>query len=284
MPSPSAQQITVAESHIRIEPSQGWTAVRVSELWQHRDLMFYLVLREIRSATASTNLGFVWLLIQPLSIAIVLTVVLGIFVRVPTGGIPYSLVVLSGLLPWNYVSNSVARASSSMIANSHLLTKVYFPRLIIPAVPVLAGLVDFAVLFVILIALSLLFGVVPAPTWLFLPLPALLVIGVASGAGLWFSALTVRFRDVGNMVPVMLQIGTWASPVLYPSSLVPERWRWLYDLNPMVGIVDSIRWALFAQESFPTRPIVISVIAIVALITTGVVYFRIVEDTAADIV
>jgi lipopolysaccharide transport system permease protein len=258
--------------------------VSLGELWQHRDLMFYLVLREIRVATASTSLGFLWLVVQPLALAGVLTVVLGIFIKVDTGGVPYALVVLSGLLPWNYVNNAVARASSSMVANSYLLTKVYFPRLIIPAVPVLAGLVDFAVLFGILVVIALGFGVVPALTWLFLPVPALMAIGLTIGAGLWLSALTVRYRDVGNMIPVMLQIGTYASPILYPSSLVPERWRWLYDLNPMVGIVDGVRWALLGESMFPQRPLAISAAAIVALVATGVFYFRATEDNAADIV
>ena len=284
MSSPPTFDAVSELPHVRIEPPRGWSPVSLSELWQHRDLMFYLVLREIRIATASTSLGFLWLLVQPLALAAVLTVALGIFVKVPTGGAPYALVVLSGLLPWNYVSNAVARASSSMVANSHLLTKVYFPRLIIPAVPILAGLVDFAVLFVILIVIAIGFGVAPAPTWLFLPVPALMAIGLTAGAGLWLSALTVRFRDVGNMVPVMLQIGTYASPILYPSSLVPERWRWLYDLNPVVGIVDGVRWALLAQERFPDRALAISAAAIVILIATGVFYFRATEDNAADIV
>ena len=269
---------------MRIEPPRGWAPVNLAELWQHRDLMFYLVLREIRTATASTSLGFLWILLQPLAIAAVLTVALGIFVKVPTGGLPYALVVLSGLLPWNYVSTAVARSSSSMVANSYLLTKVYFPRLIIPTVPILAGLVDFAVLFVVLIVITLAFGMAPASTWLLLPIPGLMAIGLTIGAGLWASALTVRYRDVGNMIPVLLQIGTYASPVLYPSSLVPGKWRWLYDLNPMVGIVDGVRWVLFADGPFPGRPLAVSVILILALIATGVFYFRATEDTAADVV
>jgi lipopolysaccharide transport system permease protein len=278
------QEIPSGALHIRIEPPRKWAPVSMRELWQHRDLMRYLVAREMRAATASTSLGFLWLVLQPLAIAVVLTIVLGIFIRVPTGNVPYALVVLSGLLPWNYVNGGIARASSSMVANSHLLTKVYFPRLIIPAVPILASLIDFGVLFLIVVALTLMFGIAPAVSWLFLPVPALMAIGLTVGAGLWFSSLTVRYRDVGNLLPVLLQIGMWASPVLYPSSLVPSQWRWLYDLNPMVGIVDGIRWALFAQEQFPSGPLAISAIELIALIVTGVLYFRITEDTAADIV
>ncbi len=284
MPNLAPLEAHAKMAHTRIEPPRGWSPVSLGELWQHRDLMFYLVLREIRTATASTSLGFLWLLLQPLMIAAVLTVALGLFVKVPTGGVPYAIVVLSGLLPWHYISTAIVRASSSMVANSYLLTKVYFPRLIIPTVPILAGLVDFAVLFVILIILSLAFGVVLAATWLFLPVPALMAIGLTAGAGLWLSALTVRFRDVGNAVPVMLQIWTYASPVLYPSSLVPERWRWVYDLNPVVGIVDGVRWALLAQDPFPDRALANSGAAIVFLLATGVFYFRATEDNAADIV
>ncbi len=270
--------------HLRIEVSRGWSPVNLPELWQHRELLFFLILREIRSATRSTRLGLLWIVLQPLAIAAVLTVVLGTFIKIPTEDVPYVLVVLSGYLPWSYVSNAVTRASNSMVASSYLLTKVYFPRLIIPAVPILAGLVELGIFLVLLVAVATYFGISPRQTWLLLPIAAALAVGLATGAGLWFSALTVRIRDVGHAVPVMLQIVTYASPVLYPVALVPPHWRWLYDLNPMVGIIELTRWSLYANGAFPLQPLVSAIAGIGVLIATGIFYFRFTEDTAADIV
>jgi len=284
MNQPMTHVPPAARVHTRIEPPRGWTPVSLPEMWQHRDLLFYLVVRDLRSITSSTSLGFYWLLLQPLAFALVLTVVLGFLVKVPTGNMPYALVVLSGLLPWTYVNNSIARASSSMVANAHLLTKVYFPRLIIPVVPIVSGLIDFGVVFLVLLAAVVYFGIAPTWQWLLLPLPVLLAIGLALGAGLWLCALTVRFRDVANMVPVLLQLGTYVSPVFYPRTLVPQAWLPVYDLNPMVGIIEATRWSLLSLGPFPSGPVSISAIVVLILIGTGVFYFRVTEDIAADIV
>jgi lipopolysaccharide transport system permease protein len=254
------------------------------ELWQHRDLLFYLVLRDIRVLTSSTKLGMLWIFLQPLSVALVLIIVMGMFVKVPTGDVPYAVVVLSGFLSWNYLSGAINRASSSMIASSYLLTKVYFPRLIIPAVPVISGLIEFAALMLILFVAALHFGVAIRLTWLFVPAVASLAVALAVGVGLWFSALTIRFRDFSHAVPVILQIGTYASPVLYPVNLVPDRWRWLYELNPTVGVIELTRWALYGGAPFPASAVGISLLFSAALIASGVIFFRVTEDIAADIV
>jgi len=270
--------------HYRIAPPQGWTPISFRELWQHRELLFYLVLRDIRVMMASTTLGIFWILFQPLAMAVIMTVVLGMLIRVPTGGIPYAVVVLSGFVPWMYFSNTVSRATVSMSTNSYLLTKVYFPRLIIPAVPVLAGLLDMSVLFVVTIVITLVFGIAPTLQWLFLPVPLLLVIALTAGAGLWLSALNVGHRDIGNMTPIVMQMLAYASPVYYPHDLVPEKWAWLYDLNPMSGIVEGMRWGLLSGKVFPAYSLGVSLTAAVVLVSTGVFYFRSIEDTAADIV
>lgn len=269
---------------MRIEAPRGWSPIDLRELWRHRDLLFFLVLREFRSTTRGTKLGALWIILQPLAIAAVLTVVLGTFVRIPTGDVPYVVIILTGFLPWSYFSNAVSRASLSMIANSHLLTKVYFPRLIIPTVPVISGLVDLAIFLFLLTAVALALDIEPRQSWALLPLVAAFTVALAIGAGLWLSALTLRMRDIGHAVPVVLQIGMYLSPVLYPVALVPERWRWLYDLNPMVGIIEFARWCVLNDGPFPTNILLIATAEIAGLAATGVYFFRMVEDNAADIV
>ncbi|MDP2170213.1 MAG: ABC transporter permease [Rhodocyclaceae bacterium] len=270
--------------YLRIDPPGEWSPVSLGELWQHRDLLTYLVLRDVRALTSSTQLGFLWIVIHPLSVAVVLIVVLGMFVKIPTGGTPYALIVLSGLMSWNYVSNAITRSSSSMLANAYLITKVYFPRLIIPIVPVISGLIELGVMVLITASAAVYFGVPLQFSWLFLLAAGFVAMALATGVGLWFSALTVRYRDFSHAIPVIMQIGFYASPVLYPITLVPEKWRQIYDLNPLVGIVELTRWSLFGEAPFPTFSISTSIAWAVMLIATGVFYFRATEDVAADLV
>lgn len=269
---------------MRIQPAQGWVPVDLSELWQHRDLLFYLVRRDVRSLYANTGLGVVWTVLQPLATAIVITIVLGIFARIPTGEIPYGLVALSGLVLWSYFSTVVQSGCQSMLANASLMTKVYFPRLIIPAVPILAGLVDLAVLIIVLLGAMLFYGIMPQLSWIVIPVPLILMIALALGASLWLSALNVQYRDVGRLVPVILQIALYASPILYPYAIIPERWRWIYALNPVVGIVNAMRWALFREAGFPFGELAISILVALSLIVSGVFFFQRVEKLMADIV
>ena len=270
--------------YLRIDPPGKWSPVSLGELWQHRDLLAYLVLRDVRALTSSTQLGFLWIVIHPLAVAVVLIVVLGMFVKIPTGGTPYALIVLSGLMSWNYVSNAITRSSSSMLANAYLITKVYFPRLIIPIVPVISGLIELGVMVLIAALAAVYFGVPLRFSWVFLLAAGFVAMALTTGIGLWFSALTVRYRDFSHAIPVIMQIGFYASPVLYPITLVPQKWRQIYDLNPLVGIVELTRWSLFAETSFPTFSISASIVWAVMLIATGVFYFRATEDVAADLV
>lgn len=269
---------------MRIQPAQGWVPVNISELWEHRALLVYLVNRDVRSLYANTALGVLWTVLQPLATAIVITIVLGMFARIPTGGVPYGLVALSGIVLWSYFGTVVQSGCQSMLANASLMTKVYFPRLIIPAVPILAGLVDLAVLIIVLLGAVLFYGIMPQLSWVFIPVPLILMIALALGASLWLSALNVQYRDVGRLVPVILQIAMYASPILYPCAIIPERWRGIYALNPVVGIVNAMRWALFREGEFPFFELTVSILVAVSLIASGVFVFQRIEKLMADIV
>jgi lipopolysaccharide transport system permease protein len=253
-------------------------------LWAHRNLLRYLVLRDVRAALASTGLGALWLVVPPLATALLMVFVLGILVKVPTGGVPYSLVVLSGMTPWIYFSSTVSRATVSMASNAYLLTKVYFPRLIIPTVPVLACLIEFMVLLVIVCTVAVCFGYTSFSRWLALPAFAALTVVLAAAFSLWVSALNIVIRDVGNAMPVLLQALAYGSPVFYPHELIPQRWHWVYDLNPIVGLVDGFRWALIGGSSFPVYSLSVTLTVALLAGASGLVIFRVIEDMAADVV
>lgn len=279
-----AKHLLINDVSIRIEPTEGWVPVDLRELWQYHNLLFYLVWREIRVYYSNTAIGIFWIVLSPLATAIVLSVILGLFIKVPTGGLPYPPVVLSGLILWLYFSKAVSTGCTSMMANSYLLTKVYFPRIIVPLVSILSGLIELLVLLVVVLIVAILYGVVPGLSWLLIPVPLILLIGLATGSSLWLSALNVQYRDIGNLLPVLLQVGLYLAPTIYLSSLIPKEWRLLYDINPMVGVIDTMRWALFLGNEFPARPFIISIITVILLIVTGAFFFRLIDDTAADIV
>ena len=268
----------------RIEPPNAWKPLDWPEVWRFRELFLILVWRDIRVLFSRTVLGFLWVVLSPLSMVLVLTIVLGILVKVPTGGVPYPLVLLSGLVPWLYFNSTVTKACSSMVTNAYLLTKVYLPRILIPAVPLAASLVDFAILLAVLLVMTVLFGIRPVGTWLFLPVPVFITIGLSCGISLALSALNVKHRDIAYVLPVILQILMYASPLFYPLSLIPPRFRVVYSLNPFVGVCEGMRWALFAKEQFPTFPLMVSLVAMAVLLLAGVLIFKRVEDSIADIV
>lgn len=269
---------------ITITSPIGLASLQFSELWRHRDLLSYLAQREIQKTYANTTIGMFWVLLQPLATALVLTVVLGLLVRVPTDGQPYPLIVLSAFPFWVFFSNVVTRSADSMSANAHLLTKVYFPRIIIVLVPLVSGLLDLLVLLAVLMVAAPVFGKMPSIAWLVLALPVIVTLVLALGAGLWFSLLAVHIRDIGHGLPVMLQIGLYLSPVLYPISLVPAGWRWLYDLNPMVGIVETSRWALLGTGEFPAYGLAASIVFSLLVFIGGIYFFRALEDATTDLI
>jgi len=265
-------------------PRSGWIGPNARELWHYRELLYFLMWRDIKVRYKQTVIGAAWAILQPLLTMIVFSVVFGHFLDVPSDGIPYPVFAYAGLLPWTFFSTALARAGGSLVYDANLLSKVYFPRLIVPAAAIMALLVDFAIAFSILIGLMLAYDVSPGFALLALPLFTLLAIATTLGAGLWLAALNVKFRDVGYVVPFLTQFWLFITPVLYPSTVVPEQWRGLLGLNPMAGVVEGFRWALTGDGDVSTTLIAVSISVALFLVVTGIAYFRRMEDQFADIV
>jgi lipopolysaccharide transport system permease protein len=266
-----------------IQPSRGWVSLRLQELWYYRELLFFLAWRDVKVRYKQTALGVSWAILQPLLGMVVFTVFFGRLARVPSDGIPYPLFSYSGLLAWHLFAYSVTESSSSVVANERLITKVYFPRLVIPMASILAGLVDFAAALVLLIGLMAYYGVHPG--WAILTLPFFIIFEIATalGVGLWLSALNVQYRDVRYTVPFVIQFWLFASPVIYSSTLVPARWRPLYGLNPMAGVVEGFRWALLGKPPAPGLMFAVSSLVVMVLLISGLYYFRRMERHFADV-
>lgn len=252
-----------------------------ADILRHRELLLFLAWRDILVRYKQTVIGISWVVIRPLLTMLILTAVFGRIANLPSGNMPYAILVFSGLLPWFFFSNAVSECSNSLITNSHLLSKVYFPRLIVPTSTVLVSSVDFVISIIVLVVLMVWYGI--APTWRILLIPVFGVqVGLLSlGLGLWFSTLTVRYRDFRHLVPFMLQLGVYASPVGYSSNVIPEKWAYLYYLNPVAGIVDSFRWAIMGEEP-NSYGVVAAIIITIVLLVTGIMYFRAEEAQFAD--
>ena len=231
-----------------IEGGKGWVAINLHELWIYRELLYFLVWRDLKVRYKQAVLGIAWVIFQPLLMTIIFTVFLGILARVPSDHVPYPIFAYAGLLLWTFFSGAVSATGNSLVGNAHLITKAYFPRAIIPIAAIVARLVDLAVAYVILIALMFYYHISLTPRILFSPLLIILLALLALGFGMWTSAVNVKYRDVGLALPVLIQLWMFVSPVVYPLSFVPERWRLLYALNPLVGIIDSFRAVLFGNE------------------------------------
>ncbi len=269
---------------IRIKPSKGWVSLRLSELWQYRELLYFLTWRDIKVRYKQTVLGAAWAIIQPFFTMVVFSLFFGQLARIPSDGIPYPIFSYTALVPWTFFANGLNQSSNSLVGSAQLITKVYFPRLAVPIATVLSGVVDFVLAFVVLIAMMLFFGVVPTFQTLWLPLFLLLALVTALGVGLWLSAMNVQFRDVRYMVPFLTQFWLFATPIAYPSSLLSEPWRTLYGLNPMVGVVEGFRWALLGTNTAPGPLIAVSALAALTILVSGAFYFRRMEKTFADVV
>lgn len=267
-----------------IRPATGWPSVGLKELWQYRELLYFLAWRDIKVRYKQTALGIGWAIIQPFFIMLVFSIFFGHLAKVPSDGIPYPLFVYCALVPWNLFAHSLTESSSSLVANERLITKIYFPRLIVPISAVLAGLVDFAISFIVLVAMMIYYGVAPGVMALSLPLFVLLAVMTALGAGLWLSALNVRYRDVRYVLTFLTQLWLFATPVAYPSSLVPEPWRAVYGLNPMAGVVEGFRWALLGKAGRPGSLLVVSILVAILMLVSGLFYFRRMEATFADVI
>ncbi len=267
----------------RITPRAGWPVLDVRELWDYRELLYFLVWRDIKVRYKQTVIGAAWAIIQPVFAMVIFTIFFGMLAKLPSGNLPYPLFYYSGLLPWLYFSGAFQHATNAIIDHQRLITKVYFPRLLLPLAAVVCGLVDFAVAFVILVAMMAFYGIAPAAGVLLLPIFLLLAVATALGAGLWLSVLNATYRDVRYVVPFLIQLWLFASPVVYPSSLVPEAWRWLYGLNPMAGVIEGFRWALLGQGQ-PPALLGVSAAVVALVLLGGVIYFSRAEETIADIV
>ena len=267
----------------RIRPSRGWVALNLRDLWLYRELLYFLTWRDIKVRYKQTVLGAAWAVLQPFFTMVVFSIFFGRLAQVPSDGIPYPIFAYCALVPWSYFAGGLDRAGNSLVGSANLITKVYFPRLAIPISAVLAGLLDFAIAFVVLLGMMVYYGIVPTAAILTLPLFLLLAIATALAVGLWLSALNVQYRDVRYTIPFLTQFWLFATPIAYSSSLVPEQWRALYGLNPMAGVVEGFRWALLGKE--PPGPLLaVSVVVVVLLLIGGLYYFRRMEKTFADVV
>lgn len=266
-----------------IRPPRKWVPVDLRELWAYRELVTSFTLRDIKLRYKQTGLGIAWAVLQPLLTMVIFTVFFGGLAKIPSDGVPYPLFVLAALLPWTLFAEGLTRSTTSMVTNANIMTKVYFPRLIMPLSSIISPLVDFAVSFIILIAMMVYYGFVPTLNILFLPVFLLLALATALGVGLWLAALNVKYRDFQYTVPFLIQIGLFASPVVYASSLVPESMRIWYGLNPMAGVIEGFRWALLGTGA-PSAMVLVSVGMVIVLLVSGMFYFRRMEQYYADIV
>src|SRR5215475_12462958 len=279
----SSEIRTSAEPTVVIRPYNSLFALDHKAIWEYRELLYFLVWRDLKVRYRQTIIGIGWVILQPLMTMVIFTAVFGNFAKIPSDGLPYPIFIFSALLPWNLFANSLNRGSTSVVGNAQLISKIYFPRLLLPLSGILSPVVDFAVAFVILIAMMIWYGTLPTWGILALPLFMLLAILTALAVGLWLSALNVRYRDVGHTIPFLVQLWMFASPVAYPVSLIPEKWRLLYSLNPMAGVIEGFRWALLGNESPDFGVIAVSAVMVFVLLIPGIVYFRYTERTFADV-
>lgn len=267
-----------------IRPSQGWVSLKLAELWEYRELLYFLCWRDVKVRYKQTALGAAWAIIQPFLTMVVFSLFFGRLAQIPSDGIPYPLFTYTALVPWSFFAHSLSSASNSLVDSANLLRKVYFPRLAIPLATVLSGVVDFVVAFGVLLLLLLFYGRTPTLNIVWLPLLLLLAVTTALGVGLWLSALNVQYRDVRYTIPFLTQFWLFATPIAYPSSLLSEPWRTLYGINPMVGVVEGFRWALLGTTTAPGPLILVSALVAVGLLVSGLYYFRRMEKSFADVV
>lgn len=267
-----------------IEPPRGWLRLNLHELWRYRDLLSLLIWRDLSARYRQSVVGYGWALIKPIVSVLIFALVFGGLAGLPSDGVPYPLFALAALIPWSYFSVSLSSVSMSVTAGGHLLTKVYFPRLILPLSGLGSGLADLGLQLLLVFGFMIWFGVAPGWPLLLLPLFVAYVVVASLAFGLWLTALNVRYRDIGHAVPFLLQAWMWLSPVVYSSSLVPLQWRWIYDLNPLVGIIDGFRWCLLNTTPPKATALLSSVLIVVVSLLGGLLFFRRQESTFADVI
>lgn len=284
VPAKTTREEFETGSTLWIEPIRGWANLKLKELWEYRELLYFLVWRDVKVRYKQAALGAAWAILQPLLTMLIFSVIFGMFAKVPSDGIPYPIFAFVALVPWNFFATSLAQSSNSVVGSANLITKVYFPRLAIPLASVLAGLVDFLLSFVVLLGMMVYYHRAPTIHIVWLPLFILLGLAAAVGMGFWLSAMNVKYRDVRYVVPFLVQFWMYASPIIYPSSMIPARYRTLYALNPIVGVVDGFRWALLGTKTPPGPMLAVSATATLLFLFGGALYFRRMETAFADIV
>lgn len=266
-----------------IKPSRGWRIINWRELWEYRELLYFFIWRDIKVRYKQTALGAAWAIIQPFFTMVVFSLFFGHLARLPSDGLPYPIFYYTALLPWMYFANALSSVTNTIVENQRVITKVYFPRIILPVSVVFSGLVDFGIAFTVLLGMMLFYKTFPTVAILTMPLFLLLAVVTALGVGLWLAALNAIYRDVRYVVPFIIQFWMFASPVAYSSSLIPEKWRVLYGLNPMAGVIEGFRWAVLGQ-GHPPALLGVSVAAVLLVFAGGLFYFRKMEGTIADVV
>lgn len=269
--------------HIHIEPTQNWLSFQMKEMWLYRELLFFLTWRDIKIRYKQTVLGFAWAVLQPFMQMVVFSIFFGRLAHISSEGLPYPIFSYAALLPWNFFSQSITMSTNSLVTNANMVTKVYFPRLFVPVSAVLSGVVDFGVAFIVLLGMMIFYRVTPNLGVLLLPAFLGLAFITGLGVSLWMSALNVKYRDVRYIVPFLLNIWMYASPVVYSSKILPQPWQTLYGLNPMVGVIEGFRWALLGTNP-PQVMIFLSVVVALIILVSGLVYFNRVEKTFADVI
>lgn len=271
-------------AHTVLEPPKGWAPLELRELWKFRELLFFLTWRDIKVRYKQTALGAAWAVLQPVLTMILFSVIFGNLAKLPSDGFPYPIFTFSALLPWQLFAFALSQSSNSLVGNQNLISKVYFPRLVVPFSSVLAGVLDFAIAFIVLIGLMIFYGIPITPAIVLLPLFLLFAITSALAVGLWLSALNVKYRDIRYVVPFLTMFWMYATPIAYSSSLIPEKWLWLYSLNPMTGVVEGFRWALLGRSSIDLVSLGISICVVIILLIGGLYYFKRMESSFADVI
>jgi lipopolysaccharide transport system permease protein len=267
---------------LEIRPASGWLALDLRELWAYRELIYFLSWREIKVRYKQTAIGVAWAVLQPLAMMLIFTIFFGRLAKIPSDGVPYPLFAYVALLPWQLFSRTMTESTNSLVADQRLITRVYFPRIIVPISTTIAAVVDFMISAVLLLGLMLFYGVVPSTTVIWLPVFLLLMIITALGVGFWLSALNVEYRDVAYTIPFINQFWFFLTPVVYPSSLVPERWQTLYGFNPMVGVIEGFRWALLGVGEGPSSMLAVSILIALFSFVSGIIWFQRREQTFVD--
>lgn len=271
-----------APTPVILEPSKGWVSLNLHKVWQYRELLYFLSWRDVKVRYKQTLLGAAWAIIQPFFTMLIFSLFFGKLAKMPSDGVPYPLFAYAALVPWMFFANGLTQSANTLVENSNLLKKVYFPRLVMPISSIVAGTVDFACAFVVLIVMMMTYGIFPTQNLIWLPFFLALAFATALGVGFWLSAINALYRDVRYVVPFMIQFWLFATPIAYPSSLLSEPWRTFYGINPMVGVVEGFRWALLGTQPAPGPAIVVSFLATLTVLISGAYYFRRMEKVFAD--